>query len=167
MKLLDTSCLVCLFTEINSPDILYKWIERGYNVCIPFEVFSELQSSHQTKNHVDKDINQKKISVLEKIDQSQFNQFKNRHPYLGIGESAVILKAIEMEKSKQRCYAVLDDKKARVVAEKYGINFTGSYGLINALKARGLITQDQCDDAINKMKHSGFRIDLKRVQNGD
>ncbi|MBU2100244.1 hypothetical protein KKB11_03360, partial [Candidatus Micrarchaeota archaeon] len=162
---LDTSCLICIFSEIDFPSVLHKWIGEGYKICIPFEVFSELQDNYKTKSKVENEIKSDKIKVLNKIEEQKIEILKNRFPILGKGELSVIVIAKELEDSKKKYYAVLDDKKARETAKKLQINFTGSYGLIKALLDKKLINQELFEQLVKKMKESNFRMIFKGNEN--
>ena len=68
------------------------------------------------------------------------------------GEASAIALAIEMEDAT----IVLDDYKARKVAEKLGLDITGSLGVIVKAKLRGLITSVK--PILAKIKQTNFRL---------
>ena len=167
MKVMDTSCLICFFTEIDYPSILFRWFDRGHELCIPHEVFLELADNHKTKEKVYGQIDSKKIAVFDQIEKRKLDDFKKRHPILGKGEIATILKTLEVSKYTERCYAVLDDGKARGVAAKYEINFTGSYGLVKALKDKSIISVEEFENIKDRMRKSKFRVNFKEFENAN
>jgi len=162
MKIIDSSCLICLLVEINFPESFDLWKKEGYAVCIPMEVYNEISKS-QTKSKLEKSIKENKIIVLAKIKEEDLAKFQNRHPNLGRGEIAVIIHAIEAKNKEERYYAVLDDKNARNTAQRNQLKFTGAYGLIKALNTKGAISLEEFSDKVRKMKKSSFRIDIEGI----
>ena len=49
MKLVDSSCLICVFKDINKPYILMDWREKGHEIIITEQIFEELQENADTK----------------------------------------------------------------------------------------------------------------------
>ncbi len=68
------------------------------------------------------------------------------------GESSAIALALETPEST----VVLDDHKARKIAERLGINFTGTIGVIVKAKLTGKITSIK--PILEKIKHTDFRL---------
>jgi len=56
MKLADSSCIVCVFTEINRPFILMDWMKRGYQIIITEQIHKELQENEKTNKLVSPEI---------------------------------------------------------------------------------------------------------------
>lgn len=164
MKIVDSSCLICLFNEINRPFILMDWTKRGYRIVITDQVYRELQKNDETHKQVELEIQAGRIKVESIVATKEFEEFRNRYPVLGAGELSVILTAIRLNTQNKRYYAIIDDKKARTIAKSHGVNLTGTYGLLETLKNRQLITVEQfeeCKDAMNKSK---FRINFEKIQ---
>ncbi|MBN1157710.1 hypothetical protein JXA85_08890 [Candidatus Woesearchaeota archaeon] len=164
MKIVDSSCLICLFSEINRPFILLRWRKRGYRIVLTQEVHDELQVNKDTKKKVDPYVNKKEIVIESIIKEDELQVFRKRHPTLGIGESSVILTGIKLNKTGKRYYAILDDSNARKIAKKYGITFTGTYGLLKTLVEKGEIEQDIYEQCKKDMEKSNFRINFDKVQ---
>jgi predicted nucleic acid-binding protein len=68
------------------------------------------------------------------------------------GEASAIALALEIPKS----VVVLDDLKARILAEKLGINITGTIGIIVKAKLRGVIPS--IVPLLTKIKETNFRL---------
>ena len=68
------------------------------------------------------------------------------------GESSAIALALETAD----CTVILDDYKARKVAELLGINVTGTIGVIIKAKLRGIIPSIK--PLIEKIKQTDFRL---------
>lgn|SRR3989338_1057250 len=164
MKLTDSSCLICVFSEINRPFILLEWINRGYQIVITDQVNNELQNNQNTYKLVDPEIKKGNIKINKFITDDDISTFRTRYPVLGVGESSVILTALKLKKDNKRYYAILDDGNARKVAGKLGINLTGTYGLLKTLKEKGHIDEDVFNQCKCDMHNSKFRIKFDRIK---
>jgi len=157
MKILDSSPVIAFYSELDNPDLLHKFIKLGYELRIPKGVFGELENG-RTSEKLKTSISEGKIKILEDLPSVETLHFKNRHPYLGIGEIEVILWWLKLRSDANNNYCIIDDRKARKVAEKYQVVFTGTIGLIDLLQKKQAITQDERTETINKLSVSGFRI---------
>jgi predicted nucleic acid-binding protein len=68
------------------------------------------------------------------------------------GEASAIALAIEKDES----LLILDDLKARKLAKRLGLKFTGTLGVINRAKELGYI--DKIKPIVDKLKGTDFRI---------
>lgn len=68
------------------------------------------------------------------------------------GESSAIALAMEMSEST----IILDDYKARKVAERLGLNYTGTIGIIIKAKLEGIIPSIK--PILTKIKQTDFHI---------
>lgn len=68
------------------------------------------------------------------------------------GESSAIALALETESS----FVILDDHKARQIAERLGINYAGTIGIIIKAKISGIIPSIK--PILEKIKQTNFRI---------
>ena len=164
MKLADSSCIVCVFTEINRPFILMDWMKRGYQIVITEQIHKELQENEKTDKLVSPEIKKGNIKINNLITEQELITFRTRYPILGLGESSVILTALKLQKEKKRYYAILDDGNARKTASKLGVNFTGTYGLLKTLKEKGHIDEQTFNQCKQEMEKSKFRIDFNRIK---
>ncbi len=157
MKILDSSPVIAFYSELNNPELLHKFVELGYELRIPKGVFRELENG-RTSEKLKSSLAEGKIKILEDFSSEEVLLFKNRHPYLGKGEIEVILWWLKLKSDANKHYCILDDKKARKVAGKYQVVFTGTIGLIELLHKKQAITQTERTEFINKLSVSGFRI---------
>jgi predicted nucleic acid-binding protein len=164
MKLADSSCMVCVFTEINRPFILMDWMKRGYQIIITEQVHKEIKINEKTYNLVDPEIKKGSIKINNLITEQDLKHFRTRYPTLGIGESSVILTALKLQNERKRYYAILDDGNARRVASNLGVNLTGTYGLLKTLKEKGHIDESIFVQCMKEMENSKFRIDFNKVK---
>jgi predicted nucleic acid-binding protein len=157
MKILDSSPVIAFYTELNEPDMLHKFIELGYELRIPESVFKEIENG-RTSDTLKSNIANGNIEIIASLPEKEILHFKNRYPYLGNGEIEVILLWLKLESSIDKNYCIIDDKKARKVAEKHNVVFTGTIGLINMLLKKQAINKDKREKLINKLSSSRFRM---------
>jgi len=131
----DTSCLIIL-SKIGELDLLRKMYVKIYTTDeISFEYGDQLPEWIEIVKVKDK----YKQQLLElQIDK---------------GEASLIALALETPDST----LILDDYKARKIAEKLKLNFTGTLGIIIKAKQKGIIPSVKL--IIQKMKETNFRID--------
>ncbi|GEP52823.1 DUF3368 domain-containing protein [Flavobacterium noncentrifugens] len=130
----DTSCFIIL-SNIGEFDILQKLFGEIITTSIIAEEFGEtLPDWVKIQNVSDK----LKMQILElQIDR---------------GESSAIALALEIPES----ILILDDYKARKVAENLGLNFTGTIGIIIKAKLENIIPSIK--PILDKIKQTNFRI---------
>ena len=71
---------------------------------------------------------------------------------IDVGESSGIALALET----QDCLVILDDYKARKIAEQLSLNFTGTLGLFIKAKNTGII--NSVKPILEKIRETNFRI---------
>lgn len=157
MKILDSSPVIAFYTELNEPDMLHKFIELGYELRIPESVFKEIENG-RTSDTLKSNIANGNIEIIASLPEKEILHFKNRYPYLGNGEIEVILLWLKLKTSVDKNFCIIDDKKARTVAEKHNVVFTGTIGLINMLLKKQAINKDKREKLINKLSSSRFRM---------
>lgn len=164
MKVLDTSSVICIFNEIDEPDIILKWQNVGHEIVIPSAVNKELHNNTNSLNKIAKYVRNNTIKIIEGVSLAEIEKFKGIYPRLGKGEIAVILTSIYLSREKKHYYAVIDDKYARKVAINRGVNLTGTFGLISELLNRGLIELEHYKRIKVKLGTSNFHIDIERLE---
>ena len=130
----DTSCFIVL-VKISEFDLLQKLY--GHVMTTP-EVAAEFGESFPEWVNIGKAKNYRMQQVLEL--------------QLDKGESSAIALALETPD----CTVILDDIKARKVAEKLSLDITGTIGMIIKAKLRGIIPSIK--PLINKIKTTDFRL---------
>ena len=130
----DTSCFIIL-SNIGELNLLYKLYGEIITTSTIAEEFGEqLPDWVKIQNVSDK----LRLQILElQIDK---------------GESSAIALALETPKS----ILILDDYKARKVAENLGLSFTGTIGIIIKAKLQNIIPSIK--PIIEKIKQTNFRI---------
>jgi predicted nucleic acid-binding protein len=157
MKILDSSPVIAFYTELDEPDMLHKFTDLGYELRIPRSVLKEIENG-RTSDPLKSNIANGNIEILASLPEEDIFNFKNRYPYLGYGEIEVILWWLKLESSVDKNYCIIDDKKARNIAEKHNVVFTGTIGLIELLLKKQAINKDKRNELINKLSSSRFRM---------
>jgi predicted nucleic acid-binding protein len=130
----DTSCFITLFNagEMDLLRKVYTYIYTTNEVAAEFgEPLPEWIIIETAKDK------QKQLLLEMQIDR---------------GESSAIALALETENS----VIILDDNKARKLAEKLGLNFTGTIGVIIKAKLNGIISSIK--PILQKIKENGFHL---------
>ncbi len=130
----DTSCLIVL-SNINELDILLKLYG---SITITPEVASEYV--HELPGWIK--IKTAKDKFTQLILEMQIDK----------GESSAIALALEISDS----ILILDDYKARRIAQHLGLTFTGTIGIIIKAKLQGII--ESIKPLLDKIKQTDFRL---------
>ena len=130
----DTSCFIIL-SKIGELDLLKKIYGQIVTTSDIVEEFGETLPDWVIIENVS-DKSRQRILELQ-IDR---------------GESSAIALAIEIPKSN----LILDDFKARKIAQQLGISFTGTIGVIIKAKLNGIIPSIK--PYLEKIKETNFRI---------
>ena len=157
MKILDSSVIIAFYSELKQPDLLHEWTKLGHDLYIPDGVKNEIVEK-STKKILKTNIDKGLIIELTNIKKKSLEEFKNRYPFLGAGEIEVLIWARTYKERNICSYCILDDKKARNVAERLDLNFTGCIGLIQKLVDKNVISSDEKKSLYKKLRSSGFRI---------
>ncbi|MEL7221892.1 MAG: DUF3368 domain-containing protein [Bacteroidota bacterium] len=142
----DTSPISNLMT-IGELEILKSIFKK---IIIPEGVKRELEVIDKHRISLR---NNEWISIQKIKDQKLLSELLET---LDQGESEAIVLALE----KQADYLLIDERKGRRIALKYGLKITGLLGVLSTAKHKGII--DQVAPYIDKlMLVSGFRIGVK------
>jgi len=130
----NTSCLIVL----DNIDMIYILRELYGTITISKEVAEEYGKELPEWVSVKSVYDKKSVRILSS--------------FVDPGEASTIALCIEIENS----IMILDDMKARKLAKKLDMKFTGTIGVL--IKARKLGIIDDCMIVISKLKKCGFRM---------
>jgi predicted nucleic acid-binding protein len=136
----DTSCLILLYKidELNLLRLLYD------KVIITRDVADEFGLQLPQWIEVTEEVDRQFQSLLElEIDS---------------GEASSISLALKVNSA----ILILDDLRARRVADKLGLTYTGTFGLIAKSKIEGVI--ESIKPIISKIRKTNFRISDKVIE---
>jgi predicted nucleic acid-binding protein len=130
----DTSCLIIL-TNIGELDILHK-------------VYGQITTTSEVANEYGNILPEwvEIATITDKYRQQLLEMQIDK------GESSAIALALETTNST----VILDDYKARKIAQRLGLSFTGTIGVIVKAKLRGIIPSIK--PILEKIKQTDFRI---------
>ena len=89
------------------------------------------------------------IEVRKVSDNKYLKLMKN---FVDLGEASTIALAVETDD----IVIILDDLKARKLAQKLNLKITGTIGVLVKARKRNIITSTQ--EVLNKLRNEGFRI---------
>ena len=138
--IIDTSSLI-LFQKIEELDILKK-------------IYNELITTKEIEDEFNASLPDW-IEVLEVNDKKYQEVLETQ---LDKGEASAIALAKEYEKP----LLILDDRKARKIAQKLNLKITGTLGVFNKAKQIGVI--DRVKPIIDKLLQTDFRISDSVIQ---
>jgi predicted nucleic acid-binding protein len=130
----DSSCLIAL-DNIGMISILKDLYE---NIYITPEVYSEFGQSIEDWIEIKPVENKNYVLLLNQL--------------VDLGEASTIALSLELIDNLM----ILDDKKARTVANNLNLKFTGLLGVILKAKQQQIISS--VSDILNKLKSVNFRI---------
>lgn len=137
IKVFDTSSIVTLIKEIERPDVFEILFDMGYKIEIPLSVFGEIKKPLQfdeIKIYLDKGM----INIIKDVDTENFIKLKYRYPRLGNGEIEVLSQGKFYENDgKIKYLCVIDDGLPREVAKESGVNYTGTFGVLDFMSSKG------------------------------
>ncbi|KPK83080.1 MAG: hypothetical protein AMS27_13375 [Bacteroides sp. SM23_62_1] len=125
--------------------IIFDKIER-------FEILKEVYQKIYTTPEIVEEFNKPVPDwiIVESVKDKRYQTFIQTQ--VDIGEASAIALAVEKDDS----LLIIDDLKARKLAKRLGIKFTGTLGVINKAKASGLINEIR--PLLEKLKEINFRI---------
>jgi predicted nucleic acid-binding protein len=130
----DTACLI-LFDKIGKLNVLKDLFQT---VTITSKIAEEFKK--ETPNW---------IIIQDPKNISNINAFSE---ILDPGEAS----AIALSREIKDCLLILDDLKARQLADELKLKYTGSIGILILAKRKGLIVD--IDEVISKIQTTNFRI---------
>ena len=122
----DTSPVISL-ASIDRIDILEKLFKK---IIIPRAVWNEF-----TAGENELETNKLKSFFRERV--ADISQTNNLLPIMDLGESEAII----LYKELKADFLVIDDLKARQIAEELGVNCVGTLGILFKAKEKGLIKE--------------------------
>lgn len=145
----DTTPIISLI-KINRLDLLQKFFGE---ICIPEAVYRELTANVAFKNEAD---------IVKASDFLKPSSVQNRKALevlqaaggLDDGESEAIILADELHSDA----LIINERKGRKVAQKLGIQITGTIGIMIQAHAENMISSDEIKMYLEQLKNSNIRL---------
>ncbi|OIR06994.1 hypothetical protein GALL_109010 [mine drainage metagenome] len=132
----DTSCFIIL-TNIGELDILHKLYGK---IITTIDIAIEYNEPLPEWIEI--------VAITDKYRQQILEMQIDK------GESSAIALALEIPD----CLLILDDYKARKIADKLGLRFTGTIGVIIQAKLKGIIPSIK--PILEKLRQTNFRLSI-------
>lgn len=171
IKIFDNSVISSMGKEIRSVMVL-PVVKSFYDVRVTADVIAECANSKNEE--LIESINGLPCAIKEdSLFKRTFDVIRRTDLRLGLGEASTITASIILTHLGIENYAVIDDGFARKkfgevlrnreLSDMFGdslsnVNFTGTVGLINRLRAKGALTSGQCSSIANDLENSDFRV---------
>ena len=130
----NTSCLIVL-DNIGMLDILK-------------ELYGKIIITRQVKDEFGENVPE--WIEVEEVNDKKYMELVEK--FVDLGEASTIALAVE----KNESIVILDDMKARKLAQKLNLKMTGTIGIIIKARKKNIITS--IAKVLNKLKKDGFRI---------
>ena len=101
MKILDSSALICIFDEIDRPDLMDKISKLGHDIAVPRYVL-EKELRRKAKRRIGEMAAAGAVRILENS-AKELKGFLKIFPGLGLGESHVMLSYIVLDENSSVC----------------------------------------------------------------
>lgn len=163
MKLIDTSSIILFLDHIPEYEFIIRFSETGEIMIITSVVEEEYYKKTTSSFNPNYNLNQLLNDEILLKENCPINPLiKNRYFNLGKGEQSIMSLALKYHEQNKEYFCVLDDKDARKIARKLGLNIMGAIGLLLILKKKGLL--ENPIEVANKIRQSNFRISDKLLE---
>ena len=148
IAVIDSSCIIGLLHL----ELFHKLNWKYNTIYVPGNVRREISKKHDAKKQLKKYMNKYGIKKCKSYDETSLNLLLVDE-HIGSGEAEAIIQA--REKSAGTIF--IDEKKARKIAERHGLQTKGILGLLLDLQRVGEIKTIK--PSILKLQQLGFRFD--------
>jgi len=148
----DATALITLI-NIDEFELLKLFTQE---IMIPDEVYHEIVQYPSALKHLNKEIEDKFITVTAYEDKELFKQI---YYLLDAGESAAITLAIE-----RNLPLIIDEKKGRKFAQRQDVEIIGLIGIIRFLYNEKELSREQVLEIVDKLNRSDFRISSQLLE---
>ena len=145
----DTTPIISLM-KAGKLELLHKLFGVVY---IPEAVYQELTDNEAFSEEVSM-VQECEFLYVEEVDNGTSVKILRNFIGLDAGESEAIILADE----KHSDVLLMDEHKGRQVAKKMGITITGTIGILIHAFDEGMLTREDVEGCIERLKESGIRL---------
>lgn len=128
-------------------------------VYIPVAVYKELTENKTFLQEV-RMVQEYEFLYVEEVDNEKAVTILRNFTGLDAGESEAIILADE----KHSDVLLMDEHEGRQVAKKMGITITGTIGILSQAYDEGMLTREDVEGCIERLKENNIRISEKLYQ---
>lgn len=151
----DTTPIISLI-KINRLDLLEKLFVE---VLVPNAVFKELTTNTLFTNEAEI-VKKSSFLKVSSVQNQKSLQLLQAVSGLDDGESEAIILADELKSN----ILLMDERKGRKVAQKLGINITGTIGILIQAYNEGMISDVEVKSYLNQLKNTNIRLSDSLIQ---
>lgn len=151
----DTTPIISLM-KAGQLELLQKLFGIVY---IPETVYRELTDNEAFSEEV-RMVQECEFLYVQKVDNGKSVTILQNFTGLDAGESEAIILADEMNSD----VLLMDEHKGWQVAKKLGITITGTIGILTQAFDEGMLTKEEVERCIERLKESGIRVSEKLYQ---
>ncbi len=152
----DTTPVISLM-KAGRLELLQRLFDVAY---IPEAVYQELITNVNYPEEARK-VQECDFLLVEKVENRKSVTILQSFTGLDAGESEAIILADE----KQSDVLLMDERKGRQVAKTMGITITGTLGILAQAFDEGMLTKEDVETCIERLKKNEIRISEKLYQN--
>lgn len=135
--IMDTTAVIGLFEHIGRPSLICDLRTICGDVIVPDIVREEVEVKSRV---LDEYILNGKIKTTNAAAHKDLHTLGGKYKTLGRGETSVLLTWEYLQRRGMDALCVLDDGRARKMAKKNAVSFTGTVGLLKMLESRDLLS---------------------------
>ena len=151
---MDAPALIGIFGEPGRPPLIDGMIKPGHTLALAGRVKPELRRSG-VREGVEGMVRQGKIRIFAGSTASEMRRMREAFPGLGPGECDTLL-LYGRVRAQGKSYCILDERRARSVARRLGIPFTGLLGLPGLPKEGGILDKREAGEIAGELRRAGF-----------
>ncbi len=152
--IIDSTVVIAFLERLDRPELVRQLKSTYGEILVPASVVTEIEVGNQ--GLIDEHAANGTMAIVDVVVPEDLKRFMRRHRRMGLGESEAILTGQRLKNIGVDAKCVLDDLRARKLAKKWGIRFTGMTGLLKEFEDRGLLSHADHQEIIDRLRAAGF-----------
>lgn len=161
MLIFDSSTIIAIFNELKLVTLIDKVMLLDDDLVIPSNLARAELIDPRTRSSVEKCVDEKKLRIICANTPEEIQAFRSIElmaTSAGLGELDVILTYEKHKSTISPICCVLDDKAARDLASKLGIETIGLVGILRLLRDKSILDDLELNKIMAVLRRSGFRL---------
>ena len=152
--IIDSTVVIAFLERLDRPELVRQLKSTYGEILVPASVVTEIEVRNQ--GLIDEHAANGTMAIVDVVAPEDLKHFMLRHRRMGLGGSEAILTRQRLKNIGVDAKCVLDDLRARKLAKKWGIRFTGVTGLLKEFEDRGLLSHADHQEIIDRLRAAGF-----------